>query len=110
MNPAFDTILSDHPAQADKAATQHQTSAAMDAAQRGLDATKDAAQHATQAAKDMCQSVVARAEDTLVQSKKYVREHPGPALLGTFTFGLALGCVMGLWRYSPPTLRERFSW
>ncbi|MFN0080390.1 MAG: YqjD family protein [Prosthecobacter sp.] len=94
-----------------KEAAQRGYDAAKDAAQRGLDATKDAAQHASQAAKDIYQSAATRAEDTLVQSKQYVRENPLPVVLGAFTLGLTLGCMLGLsHHHQEPTLRERFHW
>ncbi len=84
--------------------------AAKDAAQRGLAATKDAAQHATQAAKDIYQSAATRAEDTLTQSKQYVRENPLPVVLGAFTLGLTLGCLLGMSHHQEPTFRDRFRW
>lgn len=110
MNPAFHTTLLDQPVQASKDIAQQMTSAAKEAAQRGLAATQDAAQHATHAAKDMYQSAATRAEDTLVQSRQYVRENPLPVVLGAFTLGLILGCLLGLTRRPEPTLRDRFSW
>lgn len=97
--------------QAAKDMTQQATTAVKEAAQHGIAATKDAAQHATQAAKDIYQSAATRAEDTLIQSKQYVRENPLPVVLGAFTLGLTLGCLLGLsHHHQEPTLRERFRW
>ncbi|MFN0080388.1 MAG: hypothetical protein ACKVY0_28300 [Prosthecobacter sp.] len=42
------------------------------------------------AAKDIYQSAATRAEDTLVQSKQYVRRNPLPVVFGAFTLGLTL--------------------
>ena len=104
--PPFDQLP-----QAAKDLADHATQAAKDAAQRGIAATKDAAQNATQAAKDLYKSAAVRADDTLVQSRQYVRDNPLPVVLGAFTLGLTLGCLLGLSHHHPePTLRERFRW
>ncbi|MDP1587744.1 MAG: hypothetical protein Q8M07_08385 [Prosthecobacter sp.] len=110
MNTDLHMPSLDQLPQAAKDMAQQATHAAKEAAQRGFAATKDAAQHATQAAKDIYQSAATHAEDTLVQSKQYVRENPLPVVLGAFTLGLTLGCLMGLSRHHEPTFRERFGW
>lgn len=106
MHPALHTILLDQPAPASKDFAQQLASTAKEAAQQVTAKTKEV----TQAAKDMFQSAATRAEDTLVQSRQYVRENPLPVVLGTFTLGLTLGCLLGLTRHPEPTLRERFGW
>ncbi len=74
-------------------------------------AAKDLADHATQAAKDLYKTASVRAEDTLVQSKQYVRENPLPTVIGAFALGLTLGCLLGMAQHHPePTLRDRFRW
>jgi len=95
---------------------------AQDIAQQVNHAVKDAAQHATQAAKDLYQSAATRgedlyqsaatrAQDTLVQSKQYVSANPMAVVLGVFTLGLTLGCMLGLSHHRHcPTMRERFRW
>ncbi len=84
---------------------------ATDFTQQVTHTVKDAAQHATQAAKDLYQSAATRAEDTLVQSKQYVSVNPLAVVLGVFTLGLTLGCMLGLsHHHQDPTIRERFGW
>jgi ElaB/YqjD/DUF883 family membrane-anchored ribosome-binding protein len=104
--------------QAAKDLADHATQAAKDAAERGIAATKDAAQQvkgichsAAVRAEDMYHTAAVRAEDTFVQSKQYVRDNPLPVVLGAFTLGLTLGCLLYLSHHQPePTLRDRFRW
>ena len=111
--PPFDQLP-----QAAKDLADHATQAAKDAAERGIAATKDAAQQvkgichtAAVRAEDLYHTASVRAEDTLVQTKQYVRENPLPVVLGAFTLGLTLGCLLCLSHHQPePTLRDRFRW
>lgn len=93
-----------------------------DIAQQVTHTVKEAAQHATQTAKDLYQTAATRAEDlyqnaatraedTLVQSKQYVSANPMGVVLGVFTLGLTLGCMLGLSHHrQDPTMRQRFGW
>jgi hypothetical protein len=84
---------------------------APDFAQQAKHTVKDAAQQANQAAKYLYQSAATHAEETLVQSKQYVGANPMAVVLGVFTLGLTLGCMLGFSHHRPdPTLRERFGW
>ena len=111
--PPFDQLP-----QAAKELADHATQAAKDAAERGIAATKDAAQQvkgichsAAVRAEDLYHAATVRAEDTFVQSKQYVRDNPLPVVLGAFTLGLTLGCLLRLSHHQPePTLRDRFRW
>lgn len=69
MNRAFHTLFRDPPDQVGKDIAQQVTSAAHEAAQTG--------------------------EDTLAQSRQYVRGNPVPVMLGAFTLGLVLGSLLG---------------
>lgn len=77
-------------------------------AQHAVDATKDAAHRTSDTAKDIYNSATLKAEDALVSSKEYVREHPFPLALGTLIGGLAIGYLIGLAQRHEPTFRERF--
>ncbi len=121
-NHAHDMPRLDQPRQPVQDIAQQVTHTVQEAAQHATHAVKDAAQQATQAAKDLYQSAATRAEDlyqtaatraedTLVQSKQYVSANPLAVVLGVFTLGLTLGCMLGLSHHRPdPTLRERFRW
>jgi ElaB/YqjD/DUF883 family membrane-anchored ribosome-binding protein len=77
-------------------------------AQHAVDATKDAARHASETAKDISHSVSAKAEESLVRSKEYVRENPVPVVLGTLALGVALGYLIVMARREEPTFRQRY--
>jgi ElaB/YqjD/DUF883 family membrane-anchored ribosome-binding protein len=72
------------------------------------EAVRDGTQQAADAVSEVCQSLSAKAEETLLCTKDYVRKNPMPVLLGSLVFGVAIGCLVALARKPAPTLRERF--
>jgi len=101
-------------ADAAKETTHRATVAAKDAAgvvgdvvKEVTNSAKDAAHRATDTAKDIYQSAAVKAEDTLENSKDYVRQNPVLVVAGAIAFGAAIGCMLMLARRQP-TLRERY--
>lgn len=76
-------------------------------AQQAIDATRDTAHRATDMAKDICQSAALKAGDTLATSRKYVRQHPVPVVLGAIAFGAAIGYMLMMARRKQ-TFGERY--
>lgn len=112
----FETVTAEtiapHPMNTDinTLAYDHHSQAAKDLYQSAATRVEDVYHTAAHRAEDLCKTAAARAEDTLVQSKQYVRENPISVILGAFTIGLALGCMLSLTHHTQPTLRERFRW
>ena len=79
--------------------------------EEGVDRTKEYAQHAVDATKDaareMYQSTALKAEDTLTNSKEYVRQNPVLVIVGALAFGAAIGCLLMMARRQP-TPRQRY--
>ncbi len=72
------------------------------------EAAREAVQHATSAARETCHDMVAKAEETGVRAKEYVRQNPIPVVLGALALGVALGYLAVISRRHEQTLRERY--
>lgn len=112
-NPLKDSPFNRIPESA-KEAAGNASASIKEAAQFATDAVKDGSRHAadaahnaTEAAKEMYQDLSAKAEDTMVRTKEYVRQNPVPAVLGALAFGVALGYMLVTARREP-TFRERY--
>jgi ElaB/YqjD/DUF883 family membrane-anchored ribosome-binding protein len=112
-NPLKDPPFNRLPAAAREAAGNASASI-KEAAQFATDAVKDGSRHAadaahnaTEAAKEMCHDMSAKAEETMIRTKEYVRENPVPVVLGALAIGVALGYMLVMARREP-TFRERY--
>jgi ElaB/YqjD/DUF883 family membrane-anchored ribosome-binding protein len=90
------------------AAAKDVTGAVKDGVVEVADATKEAAGRATEVAKDIYHSAELEAGETLATCKDYIRRNPVSVVLGSITFGVAIGCMLMIARRKP-TFSERYA-
>lgn len=84
------------------------TGAVEDVSGAVMDAASDASKCATDTAKELYHSAALRAEETLVNSKEFMRRNPVPVVLGAVAFGVAIGYALMMARRKQ-TFGERYA-